>query len=137
MRTCNIFSLLLLFVSISFGAIAQTTSVSETIPVSGNCGMCKSTIEKAAKDAGAATAEWDADAKSLKVSYASKTTNAAKIQGAIAAAGYDTRDVRANEEAYNKLHGCCKYERKPADKTKSTSKHECKDDKSCCNEKKE
>ena len=108
MKTFQIFSFIALLM-ISATSFAQ--SKSETIPVSGNCGMCKSKIEKAAKTAGAADAKWDVDAKTLTVKYNSSTTNAAKIQTAVAAVGYDTRDVKATDEAYNKLHGCCKYDR--------------------------
>ena len=51
------------------------------------------------------------DAKVLTVKYNSSSTNAAKIQQAVAAVGYDTRDVKATDEAYDKLHGCCQYDR--------------------------
>jgi copper chaperone CopZ len=114
MKTLKIFSLFtfLLMAQLSF---AQNTTT-ETIPVSGNCGMCKSNIEKAAKKAGASKADWDIDAKELKVTYSSSSTSSAKIQQAIAAVGYDTRDFKTTDQAYNKLHGCCKYER--ADSTK-------------------
>jgi periplasmic mercuric ion binding protein len=110
MKTLRIFSILALFISISQFSFAQKTT-KETIPVSGNCGMCKHSIEKAAKKAGAATAEWNMEEKTLNVAYNSSSTNAAKIQQAIAAVGYDTRDFRTTDEAYNKLHACCKYER--------------------------
>jgi periplasmic mercuric ion binding protein len=83
----------------------------ETIPVSGNCSMCKSTIEKSAKKAGASTATWNIDTKILTIKYNTSTTNAGKIQKAIAAAGYDTRDFKATDESYNKLHACCQYDR--------------------------
>jgi len=86
----------------------------ETIAVWGECGMCKSKIEKAAKTAGATTAVWNEDSKQLAVAYYPNKTNAAKIQQAIAAAGYDTKDNSATQAAYDKLPGCCHYERKPA-----------------------
>ena len=108
MKTLKIFSFVAVLL-ISTASFAQ--SKTETIPVSGNCGMCKSKIEKAAKTAGAADAKWDVDAKTLTVKYNSSTTNAAKIQTAVAAVGYDTRDVKATNEAYDKLHGCCQYDR--------------------------
>ncbi|MFC0772869.1 heavy-metal-associated domain-containing protein [Terrimonas alba] len=111
MKTLKIFSFVALLM-VSTASFAQ--SKTETIPVSGNCGMCKSKIEKAAKTAGAADAKWDVDAKTLTVKYNSSTTNAAKIQTAVAAVGYDTRDVKATNEAYNKLHGCCQYDRTAA-----------------------
>ena len=46
--------------------------------------MCKSSIEKAAKAAGATTAEWNKDSKALTVTYNSTSTNTAKIQQKIA-----------------------------------------------------
>ncbi len=76
--------------------------------------MCKKTIEKAAKDSGATTANWDTESKKLTITYSTAKTSNEKIQQAIAAAGYDTRDLTANNEAYDKLHECCKYDRKAA-----------------------
>jgi hypothetical protein len=73
--------------------------------------MCKSKIEKAAKDAGAKTAIWDVDTKILTVTYTSSSTNTAKIQEKIASVGYDNEGATATNESYNKLHSCCKYER--------------------------
>lgn len=90
-------------------AVAQTKK--ETFNVSGNCGMCKSKIEKAAKEAGAKEASWDADSKQLTVTYKSSSTNTAKIQQKIADVGYDNVGFKATAEAYNNLHGCCKYDR--------------------------
>jgi len=84
----------------------------EIIPVWGECGMCRNKIEKAAKTAGAETASWNEDSKQLSVSYFNNKTNAAKIQQAVAAAGYDTKDICAPQAAYDKLPGCCHYERK-------------------------
>ena len=97
---------LLFFVNMSF---AQT--VTETFKVSGNCGMCKSTIEKAAKEAGAKEASWDVDKKEITVTYVSSSTNTAKIQQKIADAGYDNAGFKGSDAAYNKLHACCKYDR--------------------------
>lgn len=88
---------------------AQTTT--ETFKVSGNCGMCKTKIEKAAKEAGAKEAAWDADTKLITVTYKTKSTNTAKIQQKIAEVGYDNAGAKAKDEAYDKLHGCCKYDR--------------------------
>lgn len=106
-----LFSLISLF---SFGQKAVGLK-KEKIKVWGNCGMCKTTIEKAAKNAGASVAKWDEETHILTVSYRSSKTSAAKIQEKIAAAGYDTQDLTASDAAYNKLHSCCKYERKGAE----------------------
>lgn len=145
MKTLKIFSFVAIFMAVATlslpkSSFAQKTKT-ETIPVSGNCGMCKSTIEKAAKTAGVADAKWDVDAKTLTVKYNSYTTNAAKIQQAVAAAGYDTRDVKATDESYDKLHSCCKYDRS-ASATEHQKMNCCKDGKcskpghdgkDCCN----
>lgn len=120
MKTLKIFSILPLFMAFALISFAQKTKT-ETIPVSGNCGMCETKIEKAAKEAGASTAEWSADTKVLTIKYNSSSTNAAKIQQAIAKVGYDTRDFKATDDSYNKLHGCCQYERNAV----SEAKHQC------------
>ncbi|MWW26003.1 heavy-metal-associated domain-containing protein [Algibacter lectus] len=79
--------------------------------VRGNCGMCKKTIEKAAnKVEGVANATWDVDKKKIDVSFDDTKTDAMAIHNAIAASGYDSEKVSGNEEAYNNLPGCCKYE---------------------------
>lgn len=109
MKTMKIFSIAVLSLAIATTGTAQ--SKTETFKVSGNCGMCKSKIEKAAKEAGAKSATWDADSKDLTVTYKSSTTNTAKIQEKIALVGYDNAGAIATSEAYDKLHGCCKYDR--------------------------
>ena len=110
MKTLKIASLLSLSMALAMVSFAQTKS--ESIPVSGNCGMCKKTIEKAAKAAGATYASWNENTSLLKVSYSSSTSNSQKIQKAIAASGYDTQDFNASDNAYENLHDCCKYPRK-------------------------
>jgi len=84
----------------------------ETVKVYGNCGMCKSRIEKAAKSVdGVSKAKWDQKAKEITVTYDPTITNLEDIKKGIAAVGHDTEDVKAKDEAYNELHSCCKYER--------------------------
>lgn len=113
MKAFKIFSFAALFSAVSMVAVAQTST--ETFNVSGNCGMCKSTIEKAAKSAGATEANWNKESKEITVTYKSGTTNAAKIQQKIADAGYDNVGFKSSVEAYSKLPGCCKYERSSMD----------------------
>lgn len=112
MKVLSIFAVLFSFICFSNNASAQTALKEETIKVWGNCGMCKETIETAATKAGATTAVWNEESKELKVTYASNKTDAKKIQQKIANSGYDTQDFSAPDKVYNKLHGCCKYERK-------------------------
>ncbi|MBL7775166.1 MAG: heavy-metal-associated domain-containing protein [Saprospiraceae bacterium] len=74
--------------------------------------MCKRTIEKAAKTvAGVKSASWDADAAKATVVFDSAKTTLEAVKKAIAASGYDTDTVRATDEAYQALHGCCQYDR--------------------------
>lgn len=135
MKTIKILSLVTLSCCLSVASMAQEKK--ETIKVSGNCGMCKNKIEKAAKSAGASFAAWDTESKVLTVKYPSTSTNNAKIQQAVAAAGYDTKDVKATDEAYNKLHSCCKYEReglaaKCCDSEKCGISEDCCGGTDCC-----
>ena len=79
--------------------------------VRGNCGMCKTTIEKAATNLdGVSSASWNVDQKTIVVSYDSSSMNEMSIHDAIAASGYDTEKVLANLDAYNNLPGCCQYD---------------------------
>lgn len=102
---------------------------SETIKVWGNCGMCKKHIETAAKEAGAETAAWDKSTKMLAVKYNSDKTSSLKIQEKVAAAGYDTRDVQGNDEAYKNLEECCQYKRKAAS---AQPAQQAMNNKACC-----
>ncbi|QOD60915.1 heavy-metal-associated domain-containing protein [Polaribacter haliotis] len=86
-----------------------TTDIS--FGVRGNCGMCKSTIEKATKNIeGVATAAWDVDKKKIDVSFDESKTSEMDIHKAIAASGYDTEKAKGDLDAYDGLPGCCKYD---------------------------
>lgn len=79
--------------------------------VRGNCGMCKTTIEKAAKSVeGVAEATWDVKKKSIAVSYDEHKINEKEIHRAIAAAGYDTDHANGDKEAYKNLPKCCQFD---------------------------
>ena len=84
----------------------------EKFKVAGNCGMCETRIEKAAKSVnGVTAAEWDKETKMIEVSFDAAETSIQKIHEAIAHVGHDTELVRADDETYDKLPGCCKYDR--------------------------
>jgi hypothetical protein len=141
MKVLSIFVVLFSFICYSNQSFAQTTLKEETIKVWGNCGMCKETIETAAMKAGATTAVWNEETKELKLSYTDNKTSTKKIQQKIANSGYDTQDFTAPDKVYNKLHGCCKYERKTtsvaaccSNKNCGTSTDTCKAD-NCCKDK--
>lgn len=135
-----------IFLLVSFSSVGFAQSKTEKFKVSGECGMCKKKIETAAKDAGATYADWDTDNKFLTVTYASNSTNKAKIEKSVAGVGYDTPSVKATSEAYDKLHGCCKYERAGATEATSCCASEkctktacmkdgkCSPDATCCKE---
>lgn len=79
--------------------------------VSGNCGMCMTRIENAAKSIkGVSKAVWKSETGMLKVTL-SKQVNVHEIHKAIAKAGHDTELHKADNAVYNKLPTCCKYNR--------------------------
>jgi len=87
----------------------------EEFKVYGNCGMCESRIEKAAKSIdGVTAADWDKDTKMLAVSYNSGKVEMLDIHKAIAKVGHDTEKAQADDKVYEGLPGCCHYERRGA-----------------------
>lgn len=89
---------------------AQNKSARATIEVDGVCGMCKNRIEKACvKTKGIKSAVWNVDTHELKLIFDERKTNLATIHKSIAAIGHDTKLEKAPQEAYDALHGCCKY----------------------------
>ncbi|MEI5985574.1 MULTISPECIES: TonB-dependent receptor domain-containing protein [Sphingobacterium] len=114
--------LLITFILLGNLAFAQTNTVE--FEVAGNCGMCKKRIEKAGKDGGANSITWDQATQKAKVTFDSKKTTVDKIKKSIADAGHDTKEFRASQEVYDKLHECCLYERMGADGIKNEDDHE-------------
>ena len=102
------------FVAISSTAFAQSipNSKSLTFKVSGNCGSCKKTIEKAVNQPNVVSATWNKSTKVIAVTYDSTKTTLPQIQKKIAEAGYDNEGAVASDEAYSNLHSCCQYDRK-------------------------
>ena len=89
----------------------QNASVEhEEFKVSGNCTMCKATIEKAVLGLkGVNSAEWSTETKMIHVSFNKEKVKLANIHKAIAKSGYDTEKETALESVYNKLPACCLY----------------------------
>jgi copper chaperone CopZ len=81
----------------------------ESFKVSGNCEMCKKTIESSLKVDGVEAALWNPDSKKLQVKYDPAVITIDKIHHLVADAGYDTDLVKADEKAYNGLAKCCQY----------------------------
>ena len=129
---------ILLVISISLSALFNTTyaqdnkSTKEVVGyqlasfgVRGNCGMCKTTIEKAASNLnGVRSADWNRDRKQIVISFNPSSISKKQIHQAIANAGYDTDEVIANKKTYNNLPGCCQYDRKQKMNQKSLKKED-------------
>jgi len=99
-------------VFVIFSCTAQIPNAkTEAILIYGNCGMCEKTIEKAAFKNGEAKADWDKDTKMAQITFDTTKTNTNDVLRRIAAAGYDSDQFTAPDEAYNNLPGCCQYER--------------------------
>ncbi|MHB1278579.1 MAG: heavy-metal-associated domain-containing protein [Bacteroidia bacterium] len=79
--------------------------------VKGNCEMCKERIESSLDVKGVKSAVWDVDTKIIVVVYDKTKITEEKIHSRIAAAGHDTDKQTAPDKVYNKLPGCCKYDR--------------------------
>ncbi len=102
--------LLLTIVSITTFGQDNKELVKEKFKVYGNCEMCKTKIETTVKSIeGVEYAKWNLNTLKLKIKYDDSKTDLVTIKKEIALVGYDTKEFRATEEAYNKLHSCCKY----------------------------
>lgn len=90
----------------------NTSRTQDSLQVSGNCTMCKSRIEEAAKAVkGVFMANWDVHTKLIHLDFDSERTSKAAISKAIARIGHDTELDRAPDDVYNDLPGCCLFER--------------------------
>lgn len=88
----------------------QQTLVTTTFTVYGNCGKCKKNIEQPFKEMqGVESATWDKKTKKFTITYNSALLSERRIKEIIAEQGYDSDDVKASDEAYNKLPKCCRY----------------------------
>jgi copper chaperone CopZ len=97
-----------LLLLVSGSALAQTSEV--TFWVDGVCGMCEKRIESALINSpGVKFADWDNQTSQVKVAYNSKKITEQKLHEILAGAGHDTQKVRAKDEDYAKVPGCCKY----------------------------
>ncbi|MFD1768780.1 DUF3347 domain-containing protein [Sphingobacterium suaedae] len=107
----------------SFAQIKNAKTAS--IKVYGNCGMCKTTIEKAGNEKKTASVEWNKDTKMVMLTYDSSKTNQDEILKRIALAGYDSEKFRAPDDVYAKLAECCQYDRplKTVAKNKETGRN--------------
>ena len=114
-------------------------ATTESVKIYGNCGMCKTTIEKAGNVKKIAKVDWNKDTKMATISYDSTKTNQDEILKRIALSGYDNVKFLAPNDVYLKLPDCCQYDRvkkevaKIEAPKKDTAKTEVKEDHSAHN----
>ncbi len=111
----NIF-LVLLVTFVGFSAQAQdkkNKNAKYTIEVNGNCEQCQKRIQKAAYSvSGVKSAVWSIETRQLELIINEEKTSIQDVKKAVAKVGHDTDEVKATPENYNKLPGCCQYDRK-------------------------
>lgn len=80
------------------------------IEVNGVCEMCKKRIEKAAFSVkGVKSAIWHVEDQDLHLIIDETKCTVLDVEKAVAKVGHDTKNIKATEEQYAKIHGCCKY----------------------------
>ena len=78
--------------------------------VSAACGMCEERIEKAYDVKGIVMADYDLKTKNLHVVYKTKLfPDILDVHRIAANVGHDTDKIKASDDVYNNLHGCCRY----------------------------
>lgn len=95
-------------------------ATTENVKIYGNCGMCKSTIEKAGNVKKEAEVVWNKETKMATFTFNASTTNSNEILKRIALAGYDSDQFLAPDDVYAQLPGCCQYDRVKKTETTKT-----------------
>jgi len=109
MKKQFLFSLILMITLFSTNMFAADTYTKTSFLVPGNCDMCKSRIEKAAKTEGVKGVLWNEETHVLTVAFVPTKISVDQIQQNISKAGYDTPKFKADSTAYEKLPKCCQY----------------------------
>ena len=98
---------------------AQEKNKRMSFEVDGRCEMCKMRIEKAALGVkGVKYASWDIPTHELSLIIDERKTNSMEIKTALVDVGHDTQELKASDEAYDKVHPCCKYRDDDSDDSK-------------------
>ncbi len=102
--------LIIALVLIGTTTYAQNKNQRASMEVDGVCMMCKKRIEKACLTSkGVKSAVWNVKTHELKLVYDARKTDLQAIRTTIANVGHDTKELKASDEAYAKVHPCCKY----------------------------
>ena len=109
------FKTIILITILSIGIQSKAQEITykkESFKVWGECGMCKTKIDKAVNSIeGIKYARWNLATKQINVKFDIDKTSIDSIQKTLALVGYDTEKFKATDEDYNNLHKCCKYDR--------------------------
>lgn len=104
----NLILIISLILSVNQIQAQKSKTVSE-FKVEGNCEMCKTRIEKAAKSVkGVLKANWNIKSKTLKVTFNSSVASLDEIHQSISNMGYKTEKLAASKKGYDVLPFCCK-----------------------------
>ena len=107
---------ILMVVLFSIGLQAQeqkNKNAKYTFEVNGNCETCKKRIENAAYGVkGVKSAVWNIETHQFDLILNEEKTDVLIVKKAIVAVGHDVGELKADDAVYDKLHHCCKYERK-------------------------
>ncbi len=114
-KSIKIFMAITVMLSLNMWSAQTKNLKTETIKIYGNCGMCKSTIEKAGNLKNEAQVDWDKDTKMAIISYDSQKTSKEEILKRIALAGYDSDFFLTPGDTYANLPSCCQYKRAKKD----------------------
>jgi mercuric ion binding protein len=109
------YTLILFLILVGYTSFAQKTIEDRSIKVDFacdhclKCESCGPRIEKAIyTEKGIKRVEIDQKTQMVRVVFNSTKTSEQAIKQAIANAGFDAGEVKANPEAYSKLDDCCK-----------------------------
>lgn len=106
--------LLLAFLTTSCATVSggSKSAVKSSFTVYGSCNMCKTTIEASIADfPGVVWSDWDIESKEITVKHYPLEVDINELKKRIARAGYDSETHRAEDDVYDSLPGCCKYDR--------------------------
>ena len=119
----KVLSLVTIFLLGSMVVFAKDKS--EKFLVNGKCEMCEKRIEMAALSVdGVSKADWNKETKMMEVTLNDSKTDVHKVEMAIAKVGHDTKMHKANDETYNELPSCCKYDRSVLEAPKEQKRYE-------------
>ena len=99
------------FLPVTNAEPSRPTKAENQFFVRGDCVSCKTRIEKAAKTAGADSANWNPETQTVTLNFNPAKTSADAILKMIADVGHDNEKYTASDSVYKNLPDCCLYDR--------------------------